>query len=69
MDRIPPITPHKPLRKARLLAFQRHVTTAHDALSQVVKAVVEMPSTLVWEFVELVGGVRCDDADDGVEAV
>lgn len=69
MLRIPPIAPLEPRRERGLLPFQGHIPTAHDALPQIVKTVAQMPRPLLRQLVQLVGRVRRDHLDDGVEAV
>ena len=69
MLRIPPIAPSKTQRKGGMLPLQGHIPTAHDALSQVVEAVAEMPPSLLWHPLELTRSVSRYNLDNRVEAV
>ena len=62
--RIPPVAPISALRERRLRPLQRHITTAHDALPQVVKAMRKVPRSFLAKalgFSGLEGGVGFDD--------
>ncbi len=69
MLRIPPIAPSEPQRKGGMLPLQGHIPTAHDALSQVLEAVAEMPPSLLWHPRELARSVSRYNLDNRVEAV
>lgn len=47
MLRIPAITAQHAIRKRRMLALERRISTAHDALSKVFKAVRQVPFHLL----------------------
>ena len=69
MFRIPPITPCKPRWECGLLALESSIAAAHDALSQVIEAMADVPRTRFWQLVELVRGIRRHYPDDRVKAV
>ncbi len=69
MLRIPPIAPSEPYRKGGMLPLQGHISTAHDALSQVLEAVAEMPPPFLWHSLELTRSVSRYNLDNRVEAV
>lgn len=69
MFRVPPITPCEPRWECGLLAFQSSIAAAHDALSQVIEAMADVPRTRFRQLVELVRGIRRHYPDDRMQTV
>lgn len=46
MPRVPPVAAAAALREGCLGALERHVAAAHDALAQVVEAVLDVPGVV-----------------------
>lgn len=66
---IPPITTGDSVGKRRCLALEGRIATAHDALPEVLEAVVEMPRRLLWHVVCVVRRHARVDLYDCVETV
>jgi len=69
MLRIPTVAADESRWKRRGLSFERHISTAHYRLSQILETMAQVPGSFGRCLVGIAGRHGCDDADDGMEAV